>query len=55
MAEQTAVWKFDRRTGEIFTEFDFLSVLGMPSDTKMLEPGCGIVLRSESYLSTLKQ
>ena len=42
MEEHTAIWKIDRRTGDVFTEFDFLPVLKLPVDAKMVKSECGM-------------
>ena len=45
MAEQTAVWKFWWKTGDRYTEFDFLAVLAYSSEIIHRDHDCGQCIR----------
>ena len=40
MTEETAVWKYREKTGEIYTEFDFLAVLDYSPEIIRRDQGC---------------
>ena len=46
MVEQTGVWKYDKKTGERHTEFDFLAVLNKYSRFIRFGNGCGLCVEA---------